>query len=215
MIHILYGTDRQRISTEVKRILGQQYEIFNGENLSADDLPGLFLGRTIFADKRKILLKDVTPGRGESSLLSNTLGERDFYELINQYVDTPHDIVIWESYVSQKKSFKDFLKNQQVQSAKYETRPTINFGKVMSIYNTALTDGRRALKILNEVRDEEDPYMFVGLLATQAIKSYEIKQGRKEKRVLCELSKLDIAMKSTTYDPWLLISSFLLQVSSW
>ena len=83
------------------------------------------------------------------------------------------------------------------------------------VHHVQMTDGKRAIKLLDEIKDQEDPYMFVGLLSTQAIKKYEAHQGRKEKRVLKELSKLDIAMKSTNYDPWMLISSFLLQVSLW
>lgn len=215
MIYVFYGSDRVRISAEIKKILGDNYEVFSGENLSADDIPSIFLGRTIFSNKRKILLKDVTPARGEASKLTTTLGERDFYEIVMGYLDTPHDIIIWETNISQKTSFRDFLKNGKVKSQKYEQSSQINMGKVFGVYDAAWTDGTRALKLLNEVKDQEDPYMFVGLLSTQAIKSYDRHQGKKEKRVLKELSKLDIAMKSTNYDPWMLISSFLLQISSW
>lgn len=215
MIHVFYGSDRVRISAEIRKILGDDYEIFNGENLSADDIPSLFLGRTIFSDKRKILLKDITPARGESSKLVTTLGDRDFYEMIMTYLDTPHDIIIWETNTSQKKTFKDFLRSGKVKSQKYDQASQVDMRKVFGIYDAAWTDGTRALELLNEIKNQEDPYMFVGLLSTQAIKSYDRHQGRKEKRVLKELSKLDIAMKSTNYDPWVLISSFLLQISSW
>ena len=215
MIYVFYGNDRKRISTEVKRLLGDSYEIFNGENLSADDIPNLFLGRTIFADQRKILVKDITPAKGESSRLTSTLGERDFYEIVAEYLDTPHDIVIWETNVSQKKAFKDFIKNDKVKSQKYELSAQVDMRKVFGVFDAAWTDGKRALALLEEIKDQEDPYMFVGLMSTQAIKRFGSRQGRKEKRVLRELSKLDIAMKSTNFDPWVLISSFLLQVSLW
>jgi DNA polymerase III delta subunit len=56
--------------------------------------------------------------------------------------------------------------------------------------------------------------MFFGLLASQALKDYSQKQGTKEKRVLKELSKLDLDLKTTSYQPWLLIESFLLRLSS-
>ncbi|MBQ3326074.1 hypothetical protein IJG79_02940 [Candidatus Saccharibacteria bacterium] len=215
MIYVFYGSDRLKISQEIKKFFGEEYEIFNGENLTADDIPNLFLGRSLFANQRKILIKDITPARGESSKLANTLGERDFYELAMEYTDTPHDIVIWETNISPKKGFKDFISNSQVVAKKYDQTPQIDMRKVFGIYNTALVDGARAVKMLNEIKDQEDPFMFVGLLSTQVIKSYEKRQGRKEKRALRELSKLDIAMKSTNYDPWVLISSFLLQVSLW
>ena len=215
MIYVFYGPDRIKISKEVKRILGDSYEIFNGENLSSDDIPNLFLGRTIFANQRKILIKDITPAKGESSLLSSTLGDRDFYEIASEYLDTPHDIIIWETTASAKKAFKDFTKNPKVKAQKFDLTPQIDMRKVFGVFDAAWTDGKHAIKLLDEIKDQEDPYMFVGLLSTQAIKKYEAHQGRKEKRVLRELSKLDIAMKSTNYDPWMLISSFLLQVSLW
>ncbi len=215
MIHVFYGSDRIKISTEIKKILGEDYEIFNGENLSADDIPNLFMGRTIFADERRILIKDITPAKGESSLLSNTLGNKDFYEIAQEYVNTTHNIVIWETTTSLKKSFKDFLKNPQIESRKIDLAPQVDIYKVFGVFDAAWTDGKQAIKLLDQIKSQEDPFMFVGLLSTQAIKKYEAHQGKKEKRVLRELSKLDIAMKSTNYEPWQLISSFLLQVSLW
>ena len=54
---------------------------------------------TLNKEKRKILLKDLTPSRGIG-------GEGiDFYAEISKYVDTAHEIVIWETNVSQKKTY--------------------------------------------------------------------------------------------------------------
>ena len=39
-------------------------------------------------------------------------------------------------------------------------------------------------------------------------------RGIKEKRALKELSDLDIKLKTTSFQPWLLIESFLLRLSS-
>ncbi len=214
MISVFYGSDRKKISKEIEKILGEDYEVFYGNAISVADLPNIFLGQTIFENKRRILIKDVTPARGETSLLTNTLGDKNFYEIAEQYLDSPHEIVIWETTVCQKKCFKNFLKNQNVNYRKYDLVKDIDLGKVFRIYDIALADGPGALKLLEEVKEDEDPFMFVGLLSNQAIRAYERKQGKKEKRVLLELSKLDINMKTTSFDPWLLISSFLLQLSS-
>ena len=62
---------------------------------------------------------------------------------------------------------------------------------------------------------EMDPYMTLGAFASSALKKFEAHPGRKEKRVLKELSKLDMQMKTTTMDPWVIISSFLLRISQW
>ena len=85
---------------------------------------------------------------------------------------------------------------------------------VFDIYNIAKTDGKKAVTILKDLELNQDPVKFVGLLTFQAIKDFNSRQGTKERRALKELSKLDILMKTTSFQPWLLIESFLLQVST-
>ena len=85
---------------------------------------------------------------------------------------------------------------------------------VFNIYDTALVNGERAVKELEKIQDKQDPYMFFGLLISQAIKKFEWRQGAKERRILLELSKVDMQMKTTAYDPWFLIKSFLLRVKT-
>ena len=84
----------------------------------------------------------------------------------------------------------------------------------LPIYRTAKTDGPRAIKMLEIIKPNEDPIKFTGLLISQALKDYASNQGTKEKRVLKELSKLDLDMKSAKVEPWLRIESFLLRLSS-
>ena len=68
--------------------------------------------------------------------------------------------------------------------------------------------------MLATIQGAEDPVKFAGLLNSQALKDYAKHQGTKEKRVLQELSKLDLELKSTSIQPWLLVQSFLLRLSS-
>lgn len=206
MIKVFYGSDRKKIDAEVKKILGTDYEVFDGENLKKEDIVNVFMGTSLFAEKRKILLKDLTPARGEQ-------GE-DLYEEIAKYVDTPHTIVIWETNASQKKTYKDFVKLKKVEAKKFDLADKVDMRVVFNIYDTALADGERAVKMLTELQDKQDPYMFFGLLVSQAIKKYEWRQGAKERRVLKELSQIDMQMKTTAYEPWLLIKSFLLRVKT-
>ena len=214
MIRVFYGNDRAKIAAEVKKILGENYEVFDGENLQVADLFNIFMGTTLFSEKRKILVKDLTPARAAAGEETSENAGVDFYEKIAEFVDTPHEIVIWETTVSQKKSYKDFVKNPKVVAQKFEPVVKTDPRKVFDIFDTALVDGPRAVKLLEEIEAEQDPYMFFGLLASQAIKKYEWRQGAKEKRVLKELSKLDMQMKTTTFSPWQLLESFLLRVSS-
>lgn len=208
MIRVFSGSDRKKIDAEVKKILGRDYEVFDGENLKIEDIVNIFCGTSLFAEKRKILLKDLTPSRG-------TGGEGiDFYAEISKYADTAHEIVIWETNVSQKKTYKDFVKMKGVEAKKFDLKPKIDMRQVFSIYDTALVDGKRAVKMLDEITDEQDPYMFFGLLVSQAIKKYEWRQGRKEICALKELSRVDMQMKTTAVEPWLLIKGFLLRVKT-
>lgn len=101
-----------------------------------------------------------------------------------------------------------------VEAKKIDLVQKIDMRKVFDIFDTAMSDGQRAVKMLEEVQGEEDPYMFFGLLASQAIKKYEWRAGARERKILKELSRLDIQMKTATVEPWLLIKSFLIRLSS-
>lgn len=206
MIRVFTGNDRRKIDVEVKKILGEDYEVFDGENLKQEDIVNIFLGSSLFSAKRKILLKDLTAARGEQG--------QDFYEEISKYKNTPHEIVIWETNVSQKRTYKDFIKSKEVEVKKYDLAEKVDMRVVFNIFDTAFVDGPRAVKMLDGIIEKQDPYMFFGLLASQAIKKYEWRQGMKETRVLLELSKLDMQMKTTAVEPWLLIKSFLLRLKT-
>ena len=78
----------------------------------------------------------------------------------------------------------------------------------------AKRDGKRAVEMLEEIRVSQEPMMFVGLMVSQAIKDYTARQGAAEKKALKELSKLDLDMKSSPVDSWLLIEAFLTRLAS-
>ena len=205
MIKVFSGSDRAKIDAEVKKFLGKDYEVFDSENLKPEDIINIFVGASLFAVKRKILIKDLAELNAENV---------DIYAEVSKYVDTPHDIAIWETKPTQKKSYKDFVKMPKVEAKKIDLAQKIDMRKVFDIFDTAMSDGQRAVKMLEEVQGEEDPYMFFGLLASQAIKKYEWRAGARERKILKELSRLDIQMKTATVEPWLLIKSFLIRLSS-
>ena len=82
------------------------------------------------------------------------------------------------------------------------------------MFQMAKRDGRRAVERLQEMELEQEPMMFLGVMATEAVKEYALRQGTKEKNILRELSKLDMTLKSTATEPWLLIESFLIRLAS-
>lgn len=201
MIKFFYGDDRIRAKQAIEKFLGtKDYEIIEGADLTPTDLPSIFLGNSLFADTRTILIRDFTTNK-------------PVYEKLPDYLATPHKIAILELKLDKRsaayKSLKDKLDFQEFTLPKNP-----NFNLVFDIYRTAKHDGKKAVKMLEKIQSEEDPIMFCGLLISQALKDFSQKQGTKEKRVLQELSKLDLDLKSTSLQPWLLVQSFLLRVSS-
>ena len=97
----------------------------------------------------------------------------------------------------------------------FENSGKKNMNEVWGIYRTAKYDGKKAVKMLEKIEAEEEPIKFLGALVSEAVKDFVANPGAKEKRVLSELSKLDMQLKAgATLSPWLLISGFLLRLSS-
>ena len=200
MIRIFSGDDRVRISAEVKKVLGEGYEVFEGGELTLNDLPSLFFGTSLLFEKRKILIKAFSENK-------------EAFEKIVDYLETEHEVVVWETKLDKRTATYKELKKKGILLQEFKAPEKTNTTIVFNIFDTAFRDGKRAVKMLEQIENEQDPYMFFGLLTTQALKKFEMRQGEKEKRVLRELSKLDKKMKTTSIQPWTLVKSFLLQVS--
>lgn len=200
MIKILTGDDRVRANREIERELGLDYEVIEGVDLAPTDLPSIFKGASLFNEKRRILIRDVS----ENKVV---------FEELSKYVDTPHKVVILELKLDKRASAYKELKDK-VQIIEFNLAKNQNLGLVFDIYRMAKKDGKKAVEMLDKIKQNEDPMRFMGLLTSQVLKDYAKNSGVKEKRVLRELSKLDIELKSTSYSPWILISGFLLRISS-
>ena len=193
MIRIFTGDDRVRAGNEIKHILGKNYEVMDAADLTPKDLPSIFKGTTIFDAKRRILLRDFT---ANSSI----------YPEITKYLDTPHDIVILETKIDKRTTTYKAIKDQ-LEIREFKLPPKTDFREVYDIYNVAKRNGKRAVEMLKKIEPDEDPIRFTGLLVSQALKDFNPK-------VLKELSDIDIKMKSSKIDPWLLVESFLLKISN-
>lgn len=197
MIKIFTGDDRVRAGQEIKNLLGADYEVIDALELTAGDLPNIFQGASLFAEHRRILLRDFTANRA-------------VYSELPKYLSTPHDVIMLEAKLDKRsptyKAIKDTIEIREFKL------PEPNFGIVFDIYRTAKHDGRRAVEMLENIKPSEDPIKFTGLIISQAIKDFtKNPQGKKERHALAELSRLDIQQKTTGLDPWLLIESFLLR----
>lgn len=200
MIKIFTGDDRVRAKNEIVKLLGKSYEIIEGADLAPEALPSVFYGNTLFADKRKILIRDISTNK-------------PVFDKLPDYLDTPHDVIIQEIKLDKRPTTYKAIK-PKVEIKDFSLPENPNFRLVFDIYKTAKKDGKKAVDMLEKIKQDEDPIMFFGLLASQAIKDYDQKQGTKEKRALAELAKLDLRLKSSSHDPWLLIEAFLLLLVS-
>ncbi|MBQ3292818.1 hypothetical protein IJG93_00720 [Candidatus Saccharibacteria bacterium] len=199
MIKIFTGDDRIRASQEIKRELGENYEVIDCADLTPKDLTPIFKGTTLFDSHRKILLRDFT---ANSSI----------YPELSKFLDTKHDIVLLETKLDKRTTtFKEI--KDKIEIKEFKLPPKVDFREVYNIYNVAKRDGKKAVAMLKKIELDEDPIRFTGLLVSQALKDYQKNQGTKEKQALRSLSKLDIRLKSTKIAPWLLVESFLLKLS--
>lgn len=201
MIKIFYGEDRVKAKQEINKFLGDNYEILEGQDLTISDLSNIFSGQSLFGGTRSILIQDIS-------------SNKSVFDKLPEYLDTPHKIVIFETKLDKRSAAYKVLKNK-VEVKEFTLPQDPNMNLVFEIYKTAKFDGGKAVEMLNKIKYQEDPIRFVGLLTTQAIRDFEIKQGNKEKKALKELSRLDMKLKTTSSQPWLLLQAFLLQVSSW
>ena len=202
MLRVFVGEDRLAAEMALKRVIGGNYEVFEGENLVVNDLPSIFQGTSLFeTGKRRILLKNLS----ENPAL---------WEKVADYADTEHEVVVWELKLDKRSLGYKNLKSSgvEIQEFALKAKPEAKMG--FGVLDTALRDGKRAVAQVEQIELEQDPFMFFGLMVTQALKKFEQKGGAKEKRLLKELAKLDMEMKTTGLDPWMLIKAFLLRVKS-
>lgn len=200
MIKIFYGDDRVKAGQEINRLLGQDHEVFDGDSLIPSDLPNIFYGTSLLAADRHILIRDFT-------------ANKMIYEQLATYIDTPHTIIMLETKLDKRsatyKALKDKLEFKEFKLPE-ERSQFYSF----DICRTAKRDGQKAVQMLREIEPTSDPMLFFGALASVVLKDYATHQGIKERGTLKALAALDLKLKSTKINPWLLIESFLLEMPS-
>ena len=198
MIRVFYGDDRVKATAEVKKILGEDYEVVEGLEIMPNDLPTVLMGASLFAEKRKILVRDLMQNKVASSELP-------------KYITTPYEVILLESKIDKRSVVYKELKDK-VEFREFKLPENVNFNAVFDVYRTAKRDGVKAVADLRRIEPEQDPMMFFGLLVSQALKDYAARPGVKEKKVLKELALVDMQMKSSAVEPWLLIEGLLVRM---
>lgn len=201
MIKIFTGNDRVRAKNEILKFLGNTYEVYEGANLELPELTNIFRGGSLFGAERKILLRDLSENKS-------------VFEKVVDYIDTTYDVAILEAKLDKRSVAYKNLKGK-VEVLEYKLPENVNFRAVFDIYKVAKKDGAKAVEMLERIKMEEEPIAFAGLLNSQAIRDFGVRQGAKEKRTLKELSKLDLELKNSKLQPWLLVEAYLLRMSTW
>lgn len=207
MIHIYYGENRALSDKNAKKVLGEKYETIDAENLEVSDLPTLFLGTSLFeTESRKILIRGLAE-------------KKELFDELQKYLETPHEVVVLETKIDGKwTSLKELKKceNVDVVENKFEEDTSKRF-LAFNIYDLALNNPEKALKMLKENEENEDPYAMLGAWSTSAIKNLKNSPNSKQnKNILKELSRIDMLMKTTKFseEPWMLLESFLLRIKT-
>lgn len=201
MLSVFWGENRLDAEKAVKRALGTDYEVFEGEKLTPADLPSIFRGTSLFGtEKRQILLKELSENK-------------EVWEKVPDYLETEHDMVIWESKIDKRSVVYKAMAAAKVTMQEFPAKKNPEANTVFNILDMALRNGPQAVRMLEKIELEQDPYMFFGLMVTQVLKKLEVRVGNREKRLLKELAELDMQMKTTSVEPWLLLKSFLLRAS--
>ncbi len=201
MIKIFFGEDRAAAEAAVQKFLGEDYEVFDGEELTVGDLPSVFQGTSLFGvDERRILLKNLTENK-------------EVWGKVGDYAKSEHRIAIWEAKIDKRSVVYKKLVERDVEMQEFKEKLLANNRAVFGILDLALRDGALAVKEVEKIEDIQDPYMFVGLLVTQMLKKLETSRGgRREKQILKRLSELDMRMKNSGMESWMLIKAFLLEI---
>lgn len=201
MIKIFYGDDRVKAERMIKKQFGEDYEVVEGAELNEGDMANLFLGNTFFSDKRRILIKDM----GEN---------RECFQKLTDYLGTSHDVILLESKLDKRTATYKQLKTAKIEMVECKLPEKIDSRKTFDVFDYAWNgQADKAIKIIESMEKEQDAYMFIGLMVSQAIKKYETRQGTKEKLVLKILSELDIETKSSQLNAWELVKIAILRIS--
>lgn len=206
MIYIFDGEDRKKAEQKARMILGEKIEIIDADNIGLVELESIFLGVTFFEAERRILIKDL-------------FLKKDLVEKLPNLINTPHKIVLLETKLDKRGAvYKELAKLAKTNTEiKFETfvaaEQTVDRNAVFRIFDLAMTDGRRAVKNLQSIESDNDPYATIGAWTKKAYDLLE-RNPKKARVILKELAKIDVLVKSTDFskEPWVLLEGLLLRI---
>ena len=111
-------------------------------------------------------------------------------------------------------TYKALSKEKSVEFKEFKLAEAVDKNLVFDIFETAYRrNGVKAVKMCENIETTNDPFMFIGLMVSQAFKKLELGE-RKAVAVVIILGDLDTATKTTPIDAWTLIKAALLKIAN-
>ena len=202
MIKVFYGNDRQKTQNAIEKILGKDYEVIEGDSVTRADMNSIFQGTSLFGETRRILLKNLNENK-------------ECWELLPDYLDTTHEMVIWPSVLDKRSVvYKALDKTEGVEIKEFaQVAEKKDRFFAFKIADEAFAGhGARALKMCEQIEMTDDPYLMMGAIISQASKRLEMRNS-KAVRAIKILAKADLDMKSAAVDGWKNVKIALLKIS--
>lgn len=207
-ICILHGTDRNAMMAAAKTKLGENYEIFEADNITVADMDSIFLGQTLFGDgeKRRILLKDLNDNK-------------DCFAKLPDYASTEHEVVVIANG-KLNKTFayvKDVLGCKEIESKEFATieeRTRDKFENFEPFKQAFAGHGKIALKKLELLKDHVAGPAVLGTMGSQAAKMIGSKDNAKAVKAMKILARADMMSKRSGLDMWVPVEWALLEIAN-
>ena len=210
MIYLIDGDDRKKAEQTARDFLGNNIEVIDADALEKNDLVSIFQGTTLFEETRHILIKDLSL-------------KKDLFLELPKFIKTEHQVVILEQKIDKRNAiYKELLdaaksNPKKVKIENFKLPEQVDTFLVFRAFDIALTDGKRAIKLIREAEEENSPYATIGAWTKKAVDLFVAKGGtEREKKIIKRLAEIDMLLKQTSFskDPWILLESFLIELSS-
>ena len=210
MIYLIDGDDRKKAEQAARDFLGNTIEVIDADTLEKNDLVLIFQGTTLFEETRHILIKDLSL-------------KKDLFLELPKFIETEYQVVILEQKIDKRNAiYKELLdaaksNPEKVKVENFKLPEQVDTFLVFRAFDVALTDGKRAVKLIREAEEENSPYATIGAWTKKAVDLFVAKGGtEREKKIIKRLAEIDMLLKQTSFskDPWILLESFLIELSS-
>ncbi len=200
MLKVFYGGDRLAARKAIDMLFWSDYEGVEAENLERVDMDTIFYGTSIFGDKRKILVKDLSENKS-------------CWEAIPKYIDTPHDVIIWNAVTDARTTTYKELKAAKVEMRAFQIveNKEEQFIAFNAMADALRGDTKAALLKCEKMELKSEPYLVIGAFTSEACK--HLATSRKAREAIKILAKADMDMKSTGLDGWNVVKSAVVKIS--